>query len=188
VAGIHGAGFADAVDKVLRAAVFEVIAIHRGHHDIFQLQIGDGFGEMTRLVGVKGVGTAVGDIAERAAAGADVAHDHESGGTAAEALRQVGAGGFLAHGMQFLLAQQALDALHFARIADADANPVRLARQGFGGNDLDRDARDLFRAAQLLALYHLDWIVHGHPRMNEGPYSSANGRARGRHAAKVESA
>jgi hypothetical protein len=51
----------------------------------------------------------VADVAERAAPGADVAHDHEGGGALAEALADVRAGGFLAHRVQLVLAQDLLD-------------------------------------------------------------------------------
>src|SRR5206468_6464760 len=46
----------------------------------------DGFGEMPRLLGVRGERTAVRHVAERAAARADVAEDHEGRGALAEAL------------------------------------------------------------------------------------------------------
>jgi hypothetical protein len=56
-----------------------------------------------------GSGPAVADVAERAAPGALVAHDHEGRGALAEALADVRAGGFLADRVQLVLAQDLLD-------------------------------------------------------------------------------
>src|SRR5438067_3129713 len=91
------------IDEVLRAAVFQVVAIHAGDDDVRQLEMRDGFGEMARLRRIGGERTAMRHVAERAAAGADVAEDHEGGRALAEALGDVGAGGFLANGVQLLI-------------------------------------------------------------------------------------
>ena len=102
-----GAGFADFVDavgKMLCAAVAQVVPVHGGDDDVFQLHGGHGFGKVFGLVFVQFVGTAVPYVAEGAAAGADVAHNHEGSGAVAEAFADVGAGGFFAHGVHFLAA------------------------------------------------------------------------------------
>ena len=70
---------------------------------------------MARLVRVQRIGAAVADVAERAATGADVAHDHEGRGTTREALAKVRARSFFAHVVQFVLAQQGLDAVDLRR-------------------------------------------------------------------------
>ncbi len=85
-------------------------------------------------------------VAERAAPRAYVAEDHEAGRAFAEAFADVGAGGFLAHGVQVLLAQHAL---HFvvARAATGfDAYPLRFAQALLQGHDLDGVARGFGRA------------------------------------------
>ena len=64
---------------------------------------------LQRLVDVERIGPAVADVAERAAPGALVAHDHEGRGALAEALADVRARGFLAHRVQLVLAQDLLD-------------------------------------------------------------------------------
>jgi hypothetical protein len=91
--------------------------------------------------GLGGSGLAVADVAERAAAGADVAEDHEGRRAAAEAFADVRAGGFLADGVQLLFAQHGLD---FAEapgaVAGFDANPLGFAQRGVDRDDLDRDA------------------------------------------------
>ena len=76
--------------EMARAAVAEIVAIDRGDHHVAQPQHPDRLRETRRLVRVEGVRPAVGDVAERAPAGAEVAHDHERGGAVREALRRFG--------------------------------------------------------------------------------------------------
>ncbi|MNC43819.1 hypothetical protein D3C75_926980 [compost metagenome] len=140
---------------MLGTTVAQVVAVHRGDHHVLQAQVGDGHGQVLRLVGVQRVRPAVADVTERAAPGADVAHDHEGGGAAGETLAEVRAGGLLAHAVQLVLAQQLLDALDLRGDRNAYADPVRLARQFLGGNDLHRNARDLLGTAQLDPGFHL---------------------------------
>src|SRR4029450_13151025 len=92
---------------------------------------------MERLLGVERQRTAVSHIAERAAPGADVAHDHECRGTFAEALADIRARGFLAHRVQTMLAQNLLDFVEPRRRRGAHANPVGFL-QPLGRDDLDR--------------------------------------------------
>ena len=98
---------------------------------------------LARLVGVERLGPAVGDVAERAAARAQVAQDHEGRGALAEALADVRAGGFLAHRVQLLLAQDLLDLVE----ARPGAGARTRIQSGFFSallrHDLDRDARGL---------------------------------------------
>src|SRR5882672_9841806 len=89
------------------------------------------------------------DVAERAAPRADIAEDHEGRGALAEALGDVRAGGFLAHRVQFLLAQDVLDLVKARiRARRAHADPRRLGERR-ARHDLDRDALG-FGAAFLL--------------------------------------
>ena len=132
----------DAVDEMLGAAVAQVVAVDAGHHHVFQAHVGDGAGQIQRLVGVRRLRTAVGDIAERTAAGADLTEDHEGCGAVAEALVDVGAAGFLADRDQAVLAQFGLEILHRVAGRNAHPDPGRLAqRRGIG--ELHRRARDL---------------------------------------------
>ena len=94
---------------VLRATVFEIVTIHRGNHHILQFQCCDSAREIEWFIGIERIGPAVADIAERAAPGADVAHDHEGRGALAEALADIRARGFFAHGVQLVFAQNFLD-------------------------------------------------------------------------------
>ena len=149
--GAGCAGGLDALDEVLGAAVTQVVPVDAGDHHVVEAHRGDGLGEVGRFVGVEGLGAAVAHVAERAAAGADVAHDHEGGRALAEAFVDVGAGGFFAHGVELVLAQGVLDfveAFGFHAGAELDADPLGLF-EAFGGNDLDGDAGGLFGAALL---------------------------------------
>jgi hypothetical protein len=109
------------------AAVAQVVAVHAGDDHVLQLERGDGLGQVGRLVHVQRVGPAVAHVAERAAAGALVAHDHEGGRAVAKAFADVGAAGFFAHRVQLVLAQDLLDLVEArAGAAGLDADPVGL--------------------------------------------------------------
>jgi hypothetical protein len=84
---------------MLRAAVLQVIAVDARDYHVLQLQGRDGRGQMLRLRGIRRQRASVRHVAERAAARADVAQDHERCRTLAEAFADVGTGGFLAHRM-----------------------------------------------------------------------------------------
>jgi hypothetical protein len=96
---------ADALHKVAGTAVAQIVAVHAGDHHVFELELGNGFGQVVGLVHIQRVGAAMAHIAKRAAAGALVAHDHEGGRALAKAFADVGAAGFFAHGDQLVLAQ-----------------------------------------------------------------------------------
>nr|GEU28320.1 hypothetical protein [Tanacetum cinerariifolium] len=147
-------GLGDALHEVGGAAVAQVVAVHRGDHHVAQAQLGDGVGQVGRFADVERVGTAVAHVAERAAAGALVAHDHERGRALAEAFADVGAAGLFAHGHQLVLAQDVLDFIEAARRRGAlDPDPLRLleALDLFDRHDLDRDARGFAGAFLLVA-------------------------------------
>jgi hypothetical protein len=140
---------------VLGAAVAQIVAVDAGNDHIFQLSAATDSAEFARFVRVGRQRLAVADVAERAAAGADVAEDHEGGRAAPEAFADVGAGGFFADGVQLLLAQHGLDLAEAAgAVAGLDANPLRLAQRLIDRNDLDRDARG-FQFAFLLDAFLL---------------------------------
>src|SRR5690606_3292955 len=103
-----------ALDEMRGTAVAQVVAVHAGDDDVAQPQGGDRPGEVERLVRIERVGPAMADVAERATAGALVAHDHERGGALAEALADVRAGRLLADGVQPVLAQDPLDLVEAA--------------------------------------------------------------------------
>src|SRR5687767_8006271 len=127
---------------MLRAAVPEIVAVDARDHDIGKTKKRNCFCQMPGLLGIRRERPAVRHVAERAAARADVAEDHESRGALAEALGDVRAGGFLAHRVQLLAAQDVLD-LGEARVgawrAHADPRRLRQRRRFFRSLDeLDR--------------------------------------------------
>src|ERR1700730_9588571 len=105
----------DTVDEMLRAAVAQVVAVDAGDHDIAKLQSGNGLSQVQRLFGIERQRTSMSDVAERTAARAKLAHDHEGRRTFAEALADVRAGCFFANGMQIVLPQDALDVVKAGR-------------------------------------------------------------------------
>ncbi|ABA51028.1 hypothetical protein BURPS1710b_0627 [Burkholderia pseudomallei 1710b] len=137
------AHFADALDEVAGAAVAQIVAVDARDHHVLELERRDRAREVLRLVCVERIGPAVADVAERAAARALVAHDHERRGALAEAFADVRAARFLAHRMQVVLAQDRLD------LVEARAAGGRLHADPFGllqlldRDDLDRNARGL---------------------------------------------
>ncbi len=99
-------------DEVTGAAVAQIVPVHRCHHHVGQSHRRDGAAQIFRFVLIQRQRLAVGNVAERAAPGADVAHDHECGGAVAEAFADIRAGGFLADRMQPVLAQHAFEPQH----------------------------------------------------------------------------
>src|ERR1700682_313083 len=132
----------DTVDEMLRAAIAQVVAIDAGDHDIAKLQRGDGLGQIQRLLRIERQRASVSDVAERAAARAKLAHDHERRRAFAEALADVRAGCFFANRVQVVLAQDALDVVEARRGWRSHAYPRGLL-QSLRGDDLDGDSRGL---------------------------------------------
>jgi hypothetical protein len=93
---------ADDIDEVLGAAVAQIVAVDAGNHHIRSFRARRLIRPVRAARRVGRQRLAVADVAERAAAGADVAEDHEGGRAAPEAFADVGAGGFLADGVQLL--------------------------------------------------------------------------------------
>src|SRR5258706_1712645 len=138
----------DAVDEVLGAAVAQVVPVHAGDDHIAERELRNGLGEVPRLLGIRGERPAVRHVAERAASRADVAEDHEGRRALAEALGDVRAGGFLAHGVQLLPAQDVLDLVEArAGARGAHADPRRLGQR----RGARHDANDLRLALFLYA-------------------------------------
>ena len=99
---------ADAVGEVAGPVIAQVVAVDGGNDHVAQSECGHRVRQLPRFRRVRRLGPAVGHVAEGAAAGAEVAEDHEGRGAVTEALAQVRALGLLAHRRQTLLAQQGL--------------------------------------------------------------------------------
>ena len=139
---------------MLCAAVAQVVAIHAGDDHVSEFEQADGVRQVLRFVGIGRQRLAVRHIAERTAARAHVAKDHEAGRAFAEAFADVGAGGFLAHGVQLVFAQHALHFVVACAAAGFDAYPLRFAQAFLQGNDLDRIARGFGGAGLFVGIVH----------------------------------
>ena len=63
---------ADGLGEVLGPAVGQAVAVDRGDDDVVEAELGQGVGDAPGLERVEGVGAAGGDVAEVAAAGANL--------------------------------------------------------------------------------------------------------------------
>ena len=86
----------DALAEVLGAAVGQVVAGDGGDDDVPQAQAMAGLGQSVGLVEGDGLGMPAIDRTEAARAGADVAQDHERGGSPGPAFRAIRASGTFA--------------------------------------------------------------------------------------------
>src|SRR5262249_47353862 len=120
-------------------AVAQVVAIDARDHHVAQLELRDRLRKMLRLLNVRRERTSVRDIAERTAPRADVAQDHEGRRALAEALGDVRARRFLAHGVQLLPAQNVLDLVETrVRARRPHPDPRRLRQRRRARHDANR--------------------------------------------------
>ena len=151
---------------VRRAAVGDVVAVHRCHHDVAQRHRLHRLREPARFPGVQGQRRAVRHRAVGAVPRADVAHDQEGGRPVVPALAHVGAVRLLADGVELQFPHQAAD-LDVARPARGlHLEPAGLAggRLGCRG-DPGPAGRDLEQGNRLV--FH--WQRQGKPAMGRGP-------------------
>src|SRR6185436_6723948 len=111
---------------MLSDAIAQIIPIRAGDDDILESHRSKRRRKMNRLLSVGCERAAVSHVAERAAARAQVAENHERRGSFPEALTDIRAGGFFAHRMQLVLAQNLLDFMEPLAGWCLYANPVRL--------------------------------------------------------------
>lgn len=117
---------------MLSAAIAQIVAVHGGYNHIAQRHIGDGLRQLLRLIGVRRYRASVGNIAERATAGADGAQDHKGRRSVVKTFREVRARGFFAHGVQAVLTHRCLDPLDTGRVSRKfDFHPFRFSEQSF---------------------------------------------------------
>ena len=112
--------------EMLRAAVGEIVAVDRGDDDMGEAQLGGRLADMRRLARIERAGQTGLDVAEGAGARAGVAHDHEGGVLLLPALADIRAAGLLAHGVQAVVAHDALRGEIAGRHRRLDADPVGL--------------------------------------------------------------
>ena len=141
-AGRLAANFVDDHDEGAGAAEDVVVAIDAGDDGELEAESGDGFGDAAGLVEVDGLGAALGDGAESAAAGAEVAEHHEGGGFVVPALADVGALGGFADGVEVEGAGQLLEVVVVFAHGRAGVEPLGLGERAARGEvDLDERVR-----------------------------------------------
>ena len=90
----------DDPDELPRPAVRQIIAVDRGDDDMLEAERPGGFGDVLRLQRVDRPRHAGLDVAEGAGPRAGIAQDHHRGVLLAPAFADVGAGRFLADGVE----------------------------------------------------------------------------------------
>ena len=152
-AGAAGADSADRLCKVFRAAVRQIVPRGAGQNDMAKPQLFGRLRHVFRLVRVGRQGLAAGDVAEPAAARADVAEEHKRGCVLLIAFAEIRTVGRLADGIELQIAHQFRDLAH-GLLVIADAEPFGFA---FHGPPLpflrfdDRDGRQHRDAVAFLA-------------------------------------
>ncbi len=120
---------ADGLGEMLRTAILQIVTVDGGDDDVLEPEFRHGLGDVHRLLRIEGAGKSRGDVAERAGARADLAHDHHGGVPALPAFADIGAGGLLAHRGELVLAQDRLGLVVGRRMrGNAHTDPVRLAQ------------------------------------------------------------
>src|SRR6056297_1316398 len=115
---------------MLGPAIVEVVAVHGSDHHVIEAQLLHRVGDAPGLEQVERLRLAGGHVAEGAAAGADLAHDHHGGVALRPAFARVGAASLLAHGHELVLAHDSPGFEIALGRGGLYADPVGLARLG----------------------------------------------------------
>ena len=117
------------IGVMTRAAIGQIITIHRGQHHIFQAHQLDGLCRILRFLRIQPApGVTRIDRAEPAGACADIAHQHDRGGTCTPALANVGTLGFLTNRGQPMLVNDAPHRVKLRTALHAHAQPFRFSQ------------------------------------------------------------
>ena len=112
---------------MVRAAIGQIVAIDAGDDDVAEVHVTRHAGDVGGLGGIEAhvmlAGVEFADAAEAAAAGAELAEDHEGGGAAMEALVDIGAARLLADGVEIELAEAAFQVIERFEMGLAFARP-----------------------------------------------------------------
>ena len=136
--------------KVSGAAVIEIVAIDRSHDHMLEAELCRCFGDPSGLGAIERARQAGFDVAERAGARANIAHQHEGRVLLVPALADIGAPRFLADGVQAVRAHDRarLDVASGNRRFDPDpiglfqrrcVRPVRLLRMARSAAGVEND-------------------------------------------------
>src|ERR1700683_367774 len=108
-------------------AVVKVVAVDRGDNHMRQSELKSRLGDVLRLGRIEGARKRGLDVAERASAGAGIAHDHEGGVLFLPAFADVRAGRLLANGVESVGAHDVSRLDIAARNRRLDPDPIGLA-------------------------------------------------------------
>ena len=111
-----------------RAAVGQIVAVHRGDHHVLQAELAHGVSHAFGLLTILPGGLAMSHRAVSAVSRADIAEDHERRRRVLPALADVRAMCLLAHGVQVPLPHQALQSDVVRASGRAHLEPRRLGR------------------------------------------------------------
>ncbi len=120
------ANLADGFGKNLGASDVVIVTIHAGHDSMLQAQRRYSLSHPSRLIPVDRLGAALGHGAESAAAGADIAQQHEGRSLVIPALADVRALCRFANRVQSQPARQLLKLVKIVADGSLGAQPVRL--------------------------------------------------------------
>ena len=90
---------ADTGREVARAAITQIIPVHRCDNHVVQCHRPDCQSEVLRLIRIKRIGSAVGHITEWAATRTDITHDHKCGRAVTKTFANIGTGRLFTHGI-----------------------------------------------------------------------------------------
>lgn len=121
-------------------AIPQIVSIHTCDDHVSQTQCRNGFGQIVWLLKIQWIWSSMSNIAEWAAPGAFIAHDHEGGCPLSKAFRHIGTGRLFTNGVQPVFAQNVFD-FKKPRIWRCcfHPDPIGLG-QFFTRNDFDGDA------------------------------------------------
>lgn len=123
-AGVQRFDPKDGLGEMGRAAVGEVVAIHRRYHDVLKAQLLDHSGNIARLFRVEQVGLALADGTKAAAAGAGVSEDQKGRRAMPPALADIRAARLLANRVEVVLSQDTLEAEVVWTAGESGPDPV----------------------------------------------------------------
>src|SRR5690606_33534877 len=117
----------DHLRELSGAAVFEVVPVDGGDHDMLETELSDRPCDIVRLVWVEPVRSAGRDVAECARPGTNGAQDHHGGVPLRPTLADVGAARLFTHGRELVFADDPARLLIFTRRGGLYPDPGRLA-------------------------------------------------------------
>jgi hypothetical protein len=110
---------------MLSTPISQIITIDTRDDDILETHGSDRLCQVERFIRIGWTRFPVGHIAEGASAGAEITQDHECGCSLSEAFPDIGTGGLLAHGVEFLLSQDTLDLVELLAVRGSNTYPRR---------------------------------------------------------------